>query len=390
MKNMKKYIQAVAFSTLLSLFFIGCGSKNAGIPVPELNNQESSAPTSMVSDVTGDGETIVSSTQHITQEICENRIIDAEVVIPGKTQFSTYTLKRVDGDPDRLFDIFCPEDHGGYIQETVDYSNDIVYRESSGKVLVVRDDAISYSAYDVDSGETPMQEVGNLMYYYTQEHPQTQPHDLSFMTVAEMEKFARSVLDQLGIEWHAELLNCVTLDGSEILAFQKEMFSKSIYTEFGFPMVLTEAEDTCYLELIFSYDEVPLFGPEEPRASFVEDVFPPTPAKATILFNADGIQKIDVNCACIVEIASAPQKILSVEDAIACLKAKFDLAIQFGMLKITDIWLEYIPVKQEQTLVLTPYWCFKGIDEERQNIPGYLGNGERFNAITGKDLAYGG
>lgn len=381
---MKHLLTITASILILAMGLTGCTKAK------ETDGPDVAFPAETTAIVEVVNEPSAPSTQHITREICENRTIDGEAVIPGKTQYSTYTLKRVDGDPDRLFEIFCPEGHGSYTQETFDYSNDVVYRESNGKVLVVRDDAISYSAFDIDSGENPMQEVGNLMYYYTQEHPQTQPRDLSFMTVAEMEKFGKDILRQLGIEWKAELLNCVTLSGQEILDFQKEMFSKSIYTEFGTPTALSKAEDTCYLEFTFSHDGVPLFGPEEPSVSFVEDVFPPMPANATILFNKDGIQKVEVNCACIAETASEPQEILSLENAIASLKSKYDLAIQFGTLKVTDIWMEYIPVKQGNTLVLTPYWCFKEIDEERQNIPGYLGNGERFNAITGKDLAYGG
>ena len=54
------------------------------------------------------------NTQHLFQELDENVRMDAEVIIPEKEAYSTYTLKRVDSDPDRLFGIFCPEGYGSY------------------------------------------------------------------------------------------------------------------------------------------------------------------------------------------------------------------------------------------------------------------------------------
>lgn len=88
---------------------------------------------------------------------------------------------------------------------------------------------------------------------------------------------------------------------------------------------------------------------------------------------------------CTLELASDPQTILSIDEAIAALKEKYDLEILFGSLKVTGIWMEYIPIAQGETTTLTPYWCFVAGDEA-----GYGANADRINAITGEDLAYGG
>lgn len=387
---MRKYVQAAVCAAIISVCLLGCGNQELDKPTQTPDDKESTAAvstTETVEDATV-GESSASRTQHVTQDLAENLTIDAEAVIPGRTQYSTYTLKMVDSAPDQLFGIFCPEGYGSFTKEDRSYpgSSVFAYKTSDGKVLVVQDNCIDYSSYDVETGNQPMQEIATLMYYHTQEHPDAQPHDLSFMTVAEMEGFCKTILTQLGVAWEPKLNQCVTLSGQEILDFQQEMFGKSYYTEMGQPpMQLTDAKDSCYLEFSFSFDGIPLFGPEEPTVSFMDGVIPPSAVKATIMINADGIQDFHLQGICAVAYASDPQTVLTLEDAITALKNKYDVEILFGTQKITDIWMEYIPVKQGESTVLTPYWCFKNIDES-----GKYASADRINAITGKDLAYGG
>ena len=77
------------------------------------------------------------------------------------------------------------------------------------------------------------------------------------------------------------------------------------------------------------------------------------------------------------------------EEAIAALKTKYDLQIIYGSNVITGIWMEYIPVMQNQNWVLVPYWCFVSNDIELMDMPDFE-TADRINAITGEDLAYGG
>lgn len=206
-----------------------------------------------------------------------------------------------------------------------------------------------------------------------------------------MEAYCRNVLTELGVVWDMELSQCVTLSGQEILDFQSEMFTDSGYTEFGTPMTLTDAEDTCYIVFSFSYDGVPLLGSDEPNVSSYVSMFPTPSAYAALMINADGIQDCEVFYPCTLEPISDSQKIMSVEEGIAALKAKYDLEILFEAQVITDIWMEYIPVMQNENWVLVPYWCFVSKAEERFDSPaGDYENADRINAITGEDLAYGG
>ena len=393
---MRKFFQSAVFITSILVCLSGCGKVEQDIPVTITKETESSVPSDTSTAESETATTTVPNevnTQHLFQQLDDNVQVDAEVILPEKEAYSTYTLKMVDCDPDRLFAIFSPEGYGSY---TLDDRRSLRYFESSGKKLVVRDDSISYSAYNIDFGDNPMQDVNTLMYYYTQEHPQTEPHDLSFMTVAAMEQVCDDVFSQLGIAFEPKLERCVTLTGQEIMDFQNELFGGSYDPEMGrTPTGLTSATDTCYLEFSFTYDGLPLLGSEEPGVASAVSMMPTPSVTATIMINADGIQKCDVYYPCTIAAESQPQAVLTPDEAVAALKDKYSLEIHTSSEVFSNVWLEYIPIATEDSVTLTPYWCFvsrsawENSDETGGVSPEYA-NAQRFNAITGKDLTYGG
>lgn len=386
---MKKQIQTAACVALTCVCLFGCGNQS---PDRLAENFDTPKATASYGDGTAQASNpgAASGTQHVTQELCDNLYIDAEAVIPEGKEYSTYTIKMVDCDPDRLFNLFCPEGHGSYTME--DRGNCIVYDESSGKQLVIYEDSIDYRTYNFKMEERPMQDLESLMYYHTVEHPNAAPHDLSFMSVEEMEKIGGDLLTQLGIAWEPKLFRCVTLSGKEIMNFQQELFGDGgTYVQLGLPPIsLAEADDACYLQFNFSWDGIPLIGFDEPTASSYENFGVSPDAKATIMITEDGIQTCTVSFPCTIEVASDPQQILNLEEAIALLKEKYDLQILDFPRKIVDIWMEYIPVKRDEEWVLTPYWYFRQVDETVTGSRNYFGVANRFNAITGEDLTYGG
>ena len=393
---MRKFFQSAVFITSILVCLSGCGKVEQDIPVTITKETESSVPSDTSTAESETATTTVPNevnTQHLFQQLDDNVQVDAEVILPEKEAYSTYTLKMVDCDPDRLFAIFSPEGYGSY---TLDDRRSLRYFESSGKKLVVRDDSISYSAYNIDLGDNPMQDVDTLMYYYTQEHPQTEPHDLSFMTVAAMEQVCDDVFSQLGIAFEPKLERCVTLTGQEIMDFQNELFGGSYDPEAGrTPTGLTSATDTCYLEFSFTYDGLPLLGSEEPGVASAVSMMPTPSVTATIMINADGIQKCDVYYPCTIAAESQPQAVLTPDEAIAALKDKYNLEIHTSSEVFSNVWLEYIPIATEDSVTLTPYWCFVsrsawGNSDETGGVNPEYANAQRFNAITGKDLTYGG
>lgn len=393
---MRNFLRSAACVTLILVCLSGCGKTEGDMPV--MTTETTTIPFSTDSS-TAESETAATTspneanTRHLFQQLDDNVQVDAEVILPEKEAYSTYTLKMVDCDPDRLFAIFSPEGYGSY---TIDDRSSLCYFESSGKVLVVRNDSISYSAYNIDLGDNPMQDVNTLMYYYTQEHPQTEPHDLSFMTVAAMEQVCDDVFSQLGIAFEPKLERCVTLTGQEIMDFQNELFGGSYDPEMGrTPTGLTSATDTCYLEFSFTYDGLPLLGLEEPGVASAVSMLPTPAATATVMINADGVQDCSVYYPCTIASESQPQTILSLDEAVAALKNKYNLEIHTSSEVFSNVWLEYIPIAVEDSVTLTPYWCFvtRSKWENSDGINGWhpkYANAQRFNAITGKDLTYGG
>ncbi len=384
---MKKIFQTIAWLTMLSVCLIGCGKQESD-RLPDVGRNTDTSCGVSEKETANSCET--SNIQHVSQELCDNLYIDASAVIPDKNQYSTYTLKMVDCDPERLFNLFCPEGHGSYTREN--RSNCIVYDESSGKQLVVYEDSIYFRTYNFESEERPTQDLETLMYYHTLEHPDAVPHDLSFMSAEEMQEFGRDLLTQLGIAWEPILFRSVTLSSREVMDFQQELFGEGgTYVQLGItPINLTAAEDVCYLQFNFAWDEIPLIGFDEPIASSYENFGASPAVKATIMLNGEGIQTCTVSFPCTIEASSDPQPILKMEQAIALLKDKYDLQILDAPRKIEDIWVEYIPVKQDDELVLTPYWFFRQVNEKVTGSRSDFGSADRFNAITGKDLTYGG
>lgn len=402
---MWKFIRYSAFSILILASLSGCGKLKQNIPVvtTEISPISTVATQAVIpSDSSATEPETAPATvpeeatmRHIVQEIDENIRVDAELTVPSKEAYSTYTLKMVDSDPDRLFGIFCPEGYGSYTHSDRGYHR---YFEENGKKLVVREDSISYSAYNIELGENPMQDVGALMSYYTKEHPQTDPHDLSFMAATEMEPFCKNIFNQLGIAFEPKLERCVTLTGQEIMDFQNELFgeNRSEREMMPTPTTLTTATDTCYLEFSFTYDGLPLLGSEEPGVSSAVNMMPTPSVTATIMINADGIQDCDVYFPCTIESESQPQTILTPDEAVAALKDKYGLEIHTSTIEFSNAWLEYIPVVSEDSVTLTPYWCFVTPNEWAEDSDGASGwysrysDAQRFNAFTGKDLTYGG
>ncbi len=394
---MQERIKYIIFAVLILASLSGCGRTEPDVPAVTDKPEESSAlsdTSAALSESAPAAAPKRAETQRLLGQIDEYVQIDAKATLPEKEAYSTYTLKMVDCDPDRLFGIFSPEGYGSY---TIEDRNYFCYFESSGKKLVVQDNKISYNAYNIAWGENPMDDVETLMYYFARMHAQSETHDLSFMTTAQMEQFCNDIFLQLGVSFESKLERCVTLTGQEILDFQSELFGASgSNMQMGFTSTsLTEATDTCYLEFSFTYDGLPLLGSEEPGVTSAVNMMPTPSVTAAIMINADGLQSFEMYFPCTAELKSEPQAILSIDEAVAALKGKYDLEIHTSTEVFSGIWLEYIPIVTEDSTILTPYWCFatQSVWEEDPNVISWhseYANAQRFNAITGKDLTYGG
>lgn len=96
---MKKIFQTIAWLTMLSVCLIGCGKQESD-RLPDVGRNTDTSCGVSEKETANSCET--SNIQHVSQELCDNLYIDASAVIPDKNQYSTYTLKMVDCDPERL------------------------------------------------------------------------------------------------------------------------------------------------------------------------------------------------------------------------------------------------------------------------------------------------
>ena len=91
-----------------------------------------------------------------------------------------------------------------------------------------------------------------------------------------------------------------------------------------------------------------------------------------------------------VEKSDRSSDIITANIAADLYRQKYDLVIQPQEedMRVSSIYLEYIPIVGDMGTVLTPYWCFP----IEVNYPsGWIEvSSERFNAFTGEDITYGG
>lgn len=89
---------------------------------------------------------------------------------------------------------------------------------------------------------------------------------------------------------------------------------------------------------------------------------------------------------------SEAHSIISVQEALKKLCEEQENTITFGTRLITEVWLEYIPIRAENAapgvgpFILKPYWCFGTVDAESGGE--HIIDADRINAVTGDDLAY--
>ena len=362
---MKKRIFAAFCGAILALGLMGCEKPEN--PILE-ETQESQAIQQQ-------------ENRRLFLELDENNRIDAEIPALSRMELAVYHLSMPDLTPEQLFGVFLPENSEGISRNSECSPGTLTYKKDSGAELHI-DPFYSQLSFTADpeaaysSGQES--ETASLLYYYSQAHPQAPAKDLSFMTAVQMQETAKRIVTRLGVGYEPEISCVVTLSGQEILDFQHEMYQDPSYTEMGSPYHLTEAEDACYLEIVFSIDGSPIYRPGEQMVSFTDGVMPPCPVSASLFMTEEGIRHFNMMYACTAEPAQV-YKIISPEEAAQTIKKKYEQQIHFGEIIFDTVYLEYMPVPKRDGYVLQPYWCF--------DSPDYA---ERINAITGEDISYGG
>jgi hypothetical protein len=361
----------------------------------ETASQEDSTTTtnSSLSSTTTSSSNDESQIQHVKKELDTNLLVDADVILPAKNAYSTYTMVNQSFTSEELSQLFLnPEDKVQILPNT--NGTDALNMESSnGSTIVANGAGIYYKKSDRDSTiDTILNE-----YYTKHKNDISENKDLSFLDRADAIKQGADFLRSLHLSCEpADEPTVVALTADELSAFQSELLKDDNYRNFPKTEVIenwTEQDDVYQLRFTFEKDGIPVYGSaQEPNiVMHYDDPYSPLGMYARMTITSEGISYLNVMSAYSLSgQPSDPQTIISVDDALNALKKSYSDVILSKPHTVKKIFLEYIPKQDPDTTYknarysLIPYWCLEIDDGD------ILLTAERFNALTGEDLAYGG
>jgi hypothetical protein len=392
---MKKIIAAICFLT----FVLGsCSISDTAEPPTAMDSIPSStvSPTAIIGDATDTGE-LTPQVSLITRDLGNLLSIDAEVTAYSGGKAVVYTTLPSVYTPAFLSGVFFADD--GSAQTITPYADDpngFMFVTANGNELYVNSDTVLYSSptHEIDI------EIADIMHRYSERAKSADDKELDFLPREGALKAAVALLDKLQVFGEPDIRYFTAMTHDEIAAYQTELMEDARYAEFvelGKTKLLdslTEAEDSYYLRFSFSNQGIPIFDREyeQPLKSASEDFYNRS-LGAELLITAGGIRCFTMSGTFTADgkIRKA-EKVISADEAMNLFADKYELQIVSDPIVITKVYLEYLPVKQNHSsgeVAFTPYWCLEYSLAGRGDSP-RLAGAERFNAITGKDYAYGG
>lgn len=397
---MKKPIFMILLCTFL-LAFTACGNTPN---VPDMPPVPSGANTP-----NGQSSADISKTSstHMTKKLCDGLEIDADVPALNVSSLPTYQARPMTISQADAIALFLQEGEREIETQAKDNYDPKGFHLTmkGGQEIFHRSGQLSY---DSETSAKSL-DIFDVLQRYGEAHPQEKPRSLSFMSPQEAVKQGEKLIKKLGLISNPDIQagQIVGMNAKEIMNWQSELLKDNGYKEgvnIGKTTILNDltTEDDAYL-LAFSlrYQDVPIFNQDnEPSISSASDGLVPPSAKVAMLVTAKGLRYFSLEGGVSANgTASQPQAIISAEQALSTLVDKYKDTVRFGKQCITGVWLEYIPQsdnnnqKPDEPVTLTPYWCFRlaSFDDATGKMDGReFDSAERINAITGKDLAYGG
>lgn len=385
---MKKYLLAILL-TVAAVWLCACGETQE-------TSADADAPQSAEgAEATGDSLT---QTIHMYETLCDGLVIDADIPTSENLAFPTYQANYFVISAEDAVSVLA---EGSEIKEKdlqyFDYDPNGFKVELDSGAEIYHD--CGWLSYDSET-EKQDREIADLLSRYGEKHSEEAVHELSFMTSDEAVSKAAALIGALDIIGEPELDTIVGLTGAEIMVWQSELMTDESYSEWvdiGKTIVLedlTSENDAYYLSFYFTYQDIPVYNLiREPNVSFATDSIPPYEMTASVLITPKGVRYFQLKNALGAQgEESEAQSLISAQEALQKVCEKRENSIVFGIDFITEVWLEYIPIRDANAAegvgpyTLKPYWCFGTGDA---NAGGeYITNAERINAITGDDLAY--
>lgn len=339
-------------------------------------------------------------TEHLSMELGEMLTVDADVIVTEVMLGGNDTVNYLAVTPEIAQKVLFPHDSSNVKQTTVDSQvGNIVVNTEMGNQYHMYPGLFEFYGDGIADKET-LGEMVLLMESWSAKHPGNSGEELSFMRKENAVEYGESILRDLGVSYDPVIVEAVGLSHDEILQWQKECMKDPYYNEFGNRKTLsalTDQMDSYYLTYTFSYEGIPVYGgkdePEIPLLEYDNNV--PFKATATLLVTAQGVKYMEFHEMYSLQTEGEKSHVIPVQNALELLKRKFDETIPSMKYCVTSAFLEYVPGKSGDDVVLRPYWCFVMDAEYFDETTGEMEclnsiATERFNAITGNDILYGG
>lgn len=349
----------------------------------------STAPPSTFTD------DVAANCTHIDSVLNKHHNIDATVTGGDRKHLDSFTLAPLSISVDDALGVFAPEDTGTYsIQETEEGYRLI---SEAGNRCYISPYRIMFEKEE-EIQKKKNNEIMKLLEFYAQENPNASKTKLDFINQTDAVSIVEGLLNKLGINMKPILQTYAAMTNNDIMNYQQKLVQRDAesedkyYDPFDKAYLLNnlnQTNDACFISFTFAYEGIPIYH-GTPSVSYIAGVVPPYPATLSVLISRQGLQVFDGMGLYHVEKSDRSSDIITANIAADLYRQKYDLVIQPQEedMRVSSIYLEYIPIVGDMGTVLTPYWCFP----IEVNYPsGWIEvSSERFNAFTGEDITYGG
>lgn len=384
-----------AIVCLLTLLLSACSVADTSEPVPPVDSfPYNDLPATETTETGKNDEEQTEQIGRVTRDLGNSISVDADVISGSGSVLSVYTALPTAYTPAFLSDLFFADDTSS---QTIAYYEDdpgFMLATERRNELYVNSGTVSYNS---PSHQADV-EIADIMRRYSERAESSDDNELGFLTKEQAVENAVALFDRLQVFGTPDIRCFAAMTHDEIAAYQMELMNDAHYAEFveiGKTKLLdslTEADDAYYLRFSFSNQRIPIFDRdyEQPLQSAAEDFYNRS-LGAEMLITASGIRYFSMS-GTFSASADNSQKVISAEEALNLFTEKYELQIVSEPIIITKVYIEYLPINQNHSngeVSFTPYWCLEYSLSGRGGSP-RLAGAERFNAITGKDYAYGG
>jgi len=368
--------------------FAGCTTQKIGTAEVTLEEEATLA---------NERKDTIQEKQRISRALMDNFFIDAQLINCEK-ECKSIEISPIFISPQEVVSVLFPHDDSEATIEQIDNeSNSYAITTEAGSFACVYEGALLY--YSDEAERAFYQEALNLMSRWAKDLSSQEKKISTILSADDAIACGKNAVLELGISFEPVVEAMVAMDYAQLVALQEACMNQPEYTDLGVPYSLPKDSDILgfyYISFTLSHNGIPVFGSaDESDVIVANDMIPPFKSRIEMIVAPDGMKYLSMMEGFRALKENEKKTILSIEGAIDVLANKYKQLILSEKQRVSQIWLEYIPIATESGFIMTPYWCFR-IDMQTQNMDTgemvWLENRktERLNAFTGEDITYGG